>query len=91
MRLMLVRHGDAYAGGMGLVAACDVAFAALGANFCLSETRLGLIPATIGPYVIRSMGLNAVVTWPKEDWGMDPTSFAEMRPGAGCTRGARGI
>jgi predicted TIM-barrel fold metal-dependent hydrolase len=29
-----------------------------------------------------SMGLNAVVTWPKEDWGMDPTSFAEMRPGA---------
>ncbi len=29
-----------------------------------------------------SMGLNAVVTWPKEDWGLDPTSFAEMRPGA---------
>jgi methylglutaconyl-CoA hydratase len=52
-------HGDAYAGGMGLVAACDVAFASLGANFCLSETRLGLIPATISPYVIRSMGANA--------------------------------
>jgi methylglutaconyl-CoA hydratase len=52
-------HGDAYAGGMGLVAACDVAFAASSVNFCLSETRLGLIPATISPYVLRSMGANA--------------------------------
>ena len=52
-------HGDAYAGGVGLVAACDMAFAALNANFCLSETRLGLIPATISPYVLRAMGANA--------------------------------
>ena len=52
-------HGDAYAGGMGLVAACDIAFAAINANFCLSETRLGLIPATISPYVLRAMGGNA--------------------------------
>jgi methylglutaconyl-CoA hydratase len=52
-------HGDAYAGGMGLVAACDVAFASVNVNFCLSETRLGLIPATISPYVLRSMGVNA--------------------------------
>jgi methylglutaconyl-CoA hydratase len=52
-------HGDAYAGGMGLVAACDIAFAAVNANFCLSETRLGLIPATISPYVLRSIGANA--------------------------------
>jgi methylglutaconyl-CoA hydratase len=52
-------HGDAYAGGMGLVAACDIAFAAVNTNFCLSETRLGLIPATISPYVLRSMGANA--------------------------------
>ncbi|HUL64079.1 MAG TPA: enoyl-CoA hydratase/isomerase family protein [Burkholderiaceae bacterium] len=52
-------HGDAYAGGMGLVAACDIAFAAVNANFCLSETRLGLIPATISPYVLRSMRANA--------------------------------
>lgn len=52
-------HGDAYAGGVGLVAACDIAVAALGADFCLSETRLGLIPATIGPYVIRAMGAHA--------------------------------
>ncbi len=52
-------HGDAYAGGIGLVAACDIAFAATGANFCLSETRLGLIPATISPYVIQAMGAQA--------------------------------
>ena len=52
-------HGDAYAGGIGLVAACDIAFAATTASFCLSETRLGLLPATIGPYVIRAMGANA--------------------------------
>jgi len=49
-------HGDAYAGGMGLVAACDIAVAASTVNFCLSETKLGLIPATISPYVIRAMG-----------------------------------
>jgi len=52
-------HGDAYAGGMGLVAACDMAFAAIGAGFCLSETRLGLIPATISPYVIGAIGAGA--------------------------------
>jgi len=52
-------HGDAYAGGMGLVAACDIAVAASTANFCLSETRLGLIPATIGPYVVRALGEQA--------------------------------
>jgi methylglutaconyl-CoA hydratase len=52
-------HGDAYAGGMGLVAACDMAFAAIGAGFCLSETRLGLIPATISPYVIQAIGVAA--------------------------------
>jgi methylglutaconyl-CoA hydratase len=52
-------HGDAYAGGVGLVAACDIAVAAIGTTFCLSETRLGLIPATIGPYVVRAMGISA--------------------------------
>jgi methylglutaconyl-CoA hydratase len=52
-------HGDAYAGGMGLVAACDIAVAAFTAGFCLSETRLGLIPATIGPYVLRAIGASA--------------------------------
>ncbi len=52
-------NGDAYAGGMGLVAACDMAVAADSAHFCLSETRLGLLPATISPYVIRAMGERA--------------------------------
>lgn len=52
-------QGDCYAGGMGLVAACDIAVAAEEANFCLSEVKLGLIPATISPYVIKAMGENA--------------------------------
>ncbi|TSE20831.1 Enoyl-CoA-hydratase [Tepidimonas alkaliphilus] len=52
-------HGDAYAGGVGLVAACDLAVAAETAGFCLSEVKLGLIPATIGPYVVRAMGARA--------------------------------
>jgi methylglutaconyl-CoA hydratase len=42
-----------------LVAACDIAIAVKNANFCLSEVRLGLIPATISPYVIRAMGARA--------------------------------
>jgi methylglutaconyl-CoA hydratase len=52
-------QGDCYAGGMGLVAACDIAIAVEHAQFCLSEVRLGLIPATISPYVIKAMGENA--------------------------------
>jgi methylglutaconyl-CoA hydratase len=48
-----------YAGGTGLVAACDMAVAVDGAQFCLSEVKLGLIPATISPYVIRAMGARA--------------------------------
>lgn len=52
-------HGDCYAGGVGLAAVCDVLVAAEGATFCLSEARLGLLPATIGPYVVRAMGEQA--------------------------------
>ncbi|MET0815101.1 MAG: enoyl-CoA hydratase/isomerase family protein [Pseudoxanthomonas sp.] len=52
-------QGDCYAGGMGLVAACDIVVAAIGVNFCLSEVKLGLIPATISPYVIKAMGEQA--------------------------------
>ncbi|MDB5842097.1 MAG: enoyl-CoA hydratase [Herminiimonas sp.] len=52
-------QGDCYAGGIGLVAACDIAVAADTVNFCLSEVRIGLTPATISPYVIRAMGENA--------------------------------
>jgi methylglutaconyl-CoA hydratase len=52
-------QGDCYAGGMGLVAACDIAVAVETSQFCLSEAKLGLIPATISPYVIKAMGENA--------------------------------
>ena len=52
-------QGDVFAGGMGLVAACDMAVAVDTAGFCLSEVKLGLIPATISPYVIRAMGARA--------------------------------
>lgn len=49
-------HGDAYAAGVGMIAACDVAIAVKDAMFGVSETRLGLIPAVISPYVIGAIG-----------------------------------
>lgn len=52
-------QGDAYAGGTGLVAVCDIAVAASTVHFCLSEVKLGLLPSTISPYVIRAMGPRA--------------------------------
>ena len=52
-------HGDCYAGGVGLAAVCDILVAAEGVHFCLSEARLGLLPATIGPYVVRALGEQA--------------------------------
>jgi methylglutaconyl-CoA hydratase len=52
-------HGDCYAGGVGLAAVCDILVAAEGVNFCLSEAKLGLLPATIGPYVVKALGEQA--------------------------------
>ncbi|MHA6345424.1 crotonase/enoyl-CoA hydratase family protein [Roseivivax sp. CAU 1761] len=49
-------HGGAFGGGVGLACICDVALAAEGTKFGFTETRLGLIPATIGPYVLARMG-----------------------------------
>ncbi|BAK77732.1 3-methylglutaconyl-CoA hydratase [Pseudogulbenkiania sp. NH8B] len=49
-------HGAAMAGGTGLTAVCDVAIATDAARFALTEVRLGLIPATIGPYVADAIG-----------------------------------
>lgn len=49
-------QGQAFGGGIGLMAVCDVAVGLHGAKFGLTETRLGLIPATIGPYVLARMG-----------------------------------
>lgn len=49
-------HGAALGGGMGLAAACDLCVASTAASFATSEVRFGLIPATIGPYVLRAIG-----------------------------------
>jgi methylglutaconyl-CoA hydratase len=52
-------QGAAYGGAVGLVSCCDMAIAAEAASFCLSEVKIGLIPATISPYVIKAMGERA--------------------------------
>src|SRR3954471_4648293 len=52
-------HGPAFAGGTGLVAACDIAVGTPEAKFCFSEESLGLSPATISPYVVRAIGARA--------------------------------
>ncbi len=49
-------QGAVYGGAVGLVACCDMAFAQENARFCLSETKIGLIPAVISPYVVKAMG-----------------------------------
>ena len=53
-------NGQAYGGGVGLISVCDIAFAAEGARFGLTETRLGLIPATISPYVAARLGADQI-------------------------------
>src|SRR6202165_4021448 len=52
-------HGPAFAGGTGLVAACDIALGTPAAKVCFSEAKLGLSPATISPYVMRAIGEHA--------------------------------
>lgn len=52
-------QGAAYGGGLGLVAACDIAIASFDAQFALSEVKLGLIPAVISPYLIAALGARA--------------------------------
>jgi methylglutaconyl-CoA hydratase len=52
-------HGAAFAGGTGLVAACDIAVGTPEAKFCFSEAKLGLSPATISPHVLRAIGERA--------------------------------
>ncbi len=49
-------QGDVYAGGVGLVACADIVVSTATAGFCLSEAKLGLLPATIGPYVVKAIG-----------------------------------
>jgi methylglutaconyl-CoA hydratase len=52
-------NGDAFGGGVGLVACCDIAIGLAGAQFALSEVRLGLVPATIAPHVVAAIGSRA--------------------------------
>jgi methylglutaconyl-CoA hydratase len=56
-------HGACFAGGTGLVACADIALCADDAVFCLSEVRLGLVPAMISPYVIRALGTREARRW----------------------------
>ncbi|QXO16054.1 MULTISPECIES: enoyl-CoA hydratase-related protein [Vibrio] len=49
-------QGCAFGGALGIICCCDIALASAGARFCLSEVKLGLIPATIAPYVCRTLG-----------------------------------
>lgn len=52
-------NGAAFAGGLGLICCCDIAVAATEATFSISEARLGLVPATISPYVVDAIGARA--------------------------------
>jgi methylglutaconyl-CoA hydratase len=52
-------QGAAFGGAVGLISCCDIAVAEHNASFCLSEVKIGLIPATISPYVIRAIGERA--------------------------------
>jgi methylglutaconyl-CoA hydratase len=56
-------HGSCYAGAIGLASACDIAIASEDCRFCFSETRLGLVPATISPYVMRAIGYRQALRW----------------------------
>jgi methylglutaconyl-CoA hydratase len=49
-------QGAAFGGALGLICACDIAVASDDARFCLSEVKLGILPAVISPYVVRAMG-----------------------------------
>jgi methylglutaconyl-CoA hydratase len=56
-------NGAAIGGGVGLVAACDIAIAAEGAQFATSEVRLGILPAVIAPFVLRAIGPREARRW----------------------------
>ena len=56
-------HGAAFGGGVGLVACCDIAIAAPEAKFGLTESKLGLLPAVISPYVIAAIGARQARRW----------------------------
>ncbi len=56
-------HGSAFGGGVGLIACCDIAIGVPGAKFGLTESKLGLLPAVISPYVIAAIGARQARRW----------------------------
>lgn len=56
-------HGAAFGGGVGLVACCDIAIGSAEARFGLTESRLGLLPAVISPYLIEAIGAREARRW----------------------------
>ncbi len=54
--VVAIAQGSAFGGGVGLLSCCDVVIAETTATFCLSEVKLGLVPATISPYIIQAIG-----------------------------------
>ncbi len=71
--VIIVAHGFVFGGGVGLVACADLVVVRPGVQFRLSEVRLGLIPATIGPFVLAKIGASAARRWflTAEDFGAD--------------------
>jgi len=53
---LAIVQGNAFGGGVGLIACCDIVLASEQAKFCFSEVKLGLIPAVISPYIIKTIG-----------------------------------
>lgn len=60
---LAIVQGAAFGGGVGLIACCDIVLASTQAEFCLSEVKLGLIPAVISPYLIRAMGFKTTTRY----------------------------
>jgi len=71
--VIAVAHGFVFGGGVGLIACADLVIARTAVKFRLSEVRLGLIPATIGPFVIGKIGAGQARRWflTAEDFGAD--------------------
>jgi methylglutaconyl-CoA hydratase len=73
-----VVNGAAYGGGIGLIAACDIAIAAADAHLAISEVRLGILPAMISPYVVRAIGLRQARRWCLSGEAMDAATAARI-------------
>ncbi|MBO9828150.1 enoyl-CoA hydratase/isomerase family protein [Xanthomonas sp. A2111] len=71
-------HGAAFGGAVGLVACCDIAIGSTDARFALSESRLGLLPAVISPYVIAAIGARQARRWFASAEAFDAATAAQI-------------